>query len=116
MRAVYPRHPLSGLGLGRGAWQLYQAAAALPLYRLRFDKLGSAGVGALPALPRPQFCSPRPYLGGGDAALGGAPTLVDGALLPAPHLDLDLQFLLTHWAAELNMSRRSDHAARFVVT
>jgi len=114
-RSQYNRRPLSGVLLTEGDLEQTQAALLLSTQRERFDK---AALNALYPLVRTHQT--------GVVELPTTPSILDserltlataaGLILPMPYLDLDVSFLLTRWAAEVNTSRRSDHDARFRVT
>lgn len=87
----------------------------MPTLRQRFDKVTHTALLPTPAQSRqlPWYRELAPAVLDLER-VGGAE--VQAVLLPLPNLDLDVNFLFTRWAAEVNTSRRSDHNARYGVS
>lgn len=82
---------------------------------MRFDKLATSAVQPLPTRLVLTYQAAPAAPASLDAESGSAP-MISGLVFPAAHVDLDVLFLGTRWAAEVNTSRRSDHLAKFGVT
>jgi hypothetical protein len=92
-----------------------QAPAILSLQRGRVDKALSHNVWPLTGRGVLGWVAPTPTPAVLDVDRFTAVSGTPGLLLPAAHMDLDLVFIFSRWAAEVNTSRRSDHAAKYAV-